>query len=141
MDATFLDGLAKSAVSGFEMFKHFKANEQFAAIDSLCPSLPPEGALVDYEKLKRASALAESSSENWLLTSAHINNLMKVQCRCFTLRQLRIDSHHVALPLPLVKIAFTALRELDRDRSNSKAIKILRASLVGDSDVRPRRLC
>jgi len=37
-----------------------------------------------------------------------------------------------------VQIAFTALRVLSRKGEKSKAIKILRASLVGDSQVRIR---
>ena len=78
VDATLLDGLHKSAVCAFEMFKHYKAADQFEAVKILCPSLPSEGALVDYAQLLVASQRAESSFENWLLTSAYINNLMKV---------------------------------------------------------------
>ena len=73
-----LDGLHKSAVCGFEMFKHYNAVDQFEAINGLRPSLPSVGALVDYADLVAASKRAESSFENWLLMSAYINNLMKV---------------------------------------------------------------
>ena len=42
---------------------------------------------------------------------------------------------HVPLCCLFVQIAFTALRVLSRRGEKSKAIKILRASLVGDSQV------
>ena len=74
-----LDGLHKSAVCGFEMFKHYKAADQFKAVEVLCPSLPSAGAVVDYAQLLDASKRAESTFENWLLMSAYINNLMKVR--------------------------------------------------------------
>ena len=134
VDSQLLDGLHKSAVCGFEMFKHYKASEQFGAIKGLCPSLPSVSALVDYADLVAASKRAESSFENWLLMSAYINNLMKVRT-LFThscvLTHSRLPRH--ACP---AQIAFTALRVLSRDGKDTTAIKILRASLVGDSYVR-----
>jgi hypothetical protein len=128
------DGLHKSAVCGFEMFKHYKAADQFKAVEVLCPSLPSAGAVVDYAQLLDASKRAESTFENWLLMSAYINNLMKVR----TLFTHSCVLTHSRLPRHAchAQIAFTALRVLSRDGKDTTAIKILRASLVGDSYVR-----
>jgi hypothetical protein len=78
VSGTLLTGLSRAAAAAFDIFQHCKANQQIEILNTLIPSRLLKEPIISYSQLVKASKNISVVKGNWLLTSAYINNLLKI---------------------------------------------------------------
>jgi len=78
LDEDLIRGIGKGLYAAYEMYKHMKADQQFALIARLTPTRSLSEAFVSYSQLKDASKCMVATEGNWLLASCYVDNLLKV---------------------------------------------------------------
>lgn len=110
VDGQLIEGITQGLHCAFEMYKHYKANDQFEILRQLCP-FPEAGR--GYDVMKSSCNEMRAAEGNWLLSSLYVNNTMKVALSALS----------------------GLLKKESRPEDKTAALEVLTACLSGDFEV------
>ena len=137
VDADLIKGIGKGMSAGFDLYKHYKADEQFLLLfrvtsepyNKIIPKLRVPGALKDktqfvstYEELVKTSKLMANVDGNWFLKTNYVEMMLRL-----AMASLKgIDLNNSA---PVFSDTDSVSRQLD------PLVSIISACVLGDDNV------